>query len=104
MGFDLSVRFSDPNWYQHNRSHVADLARALPSALDASPGPDEIWLKDPKSSDLWAYEARILPKKDALLIEVMGFSSVFHHDIREFMARLSRECTAELVDDDGDPI
>ena len=104
MGFDLSVRFSDPNWYRHNRSHVADLARALPSALDESPGPDEIWLKVPRSDDAWVYEARILLKEDALSIEAMVFSSVFHDEIRQFIAQLSHECPAELIDDDGDPL
>lgn len=104
MGFDLSVRFSDPTWYRKNREHIADLARSLPAALSTSPERDEIGLKDPASRDPWDYEARILLTEDALLVEVMGFSSVFHRDIRNFIARLSLECPAELIDDDGEPI
>lgn len=103
MGFDLSVRFTDPTWYAKNKSRVAAMARALPSAIRESPSPTEIWLKDPTSRDPWAYEVRLLLKDDALLVEVMGFSAAFHEDVRELVARLSSESPAQLVDDDGEP-
>jgi hypothetical protein len=104
VGFDLSVRFADSTWYPRNRSLVAHIARSLPSALAASPSPTEIWLKDPDSKDPWVYEARILIQPEALLVEVMGFSQIFHRDIRAFIAQLSAETPAELIDDDGERI
>jgi hypothetical protein len=33
MGFDLSVRFADPEWYPRNRAKVVELGWQLPSAL-----------------------------------------------------------------------
>jgi hypothetical protein len=104
MGFDLSVRFADTSWYHRNRERVAQMARALPSAIGQSPSAEEIWLKDPTSTTTWAYEVRILLKEHALDVEVMGFSSVFHRDVRAFVARISSETRAELIDDDGEPV
>ena len=80
------------------------MARALPSAIDKSPGPMEIWLKDPASTHPWVYEVRLLFKDDGAFIEVMGFSSAFHEDVRELMVKISRETQVELVDDDGEPV
>jgi hypothetical protein len=104
MGFDLSVRFSDPQWYRENRSKVIDLANALPSALTESPSNEEVWLKDADSSDPWAYEVRILPREDSLDVEVMGFGGTFHRDVRRFMASLAALTDVLLVDDDGEPV
>jgi hypothetical protein len=80
------------------------MVRALPSALDTSPSNDEVWLKDRESQDPWVYEARIFPKENDLSVEVMGFSRVFHRDIRGLLARLSEETSAVLVDDDGEAV
>jgi len=103
MGFDLSVKFENPACYTANAKRFARMAKELPSTLDSSPNREEIWLKSEGSSDPWGYDARILFKENSLEIEVMGFGSSFHTDIRDFVAQISKECPAVLVDDDGEP-
>jgi hypothetical protein len=103
MSIEYSIRFEDHGWYVHNRNRLEEQIKGLPSYLERESPADQFWLKE-SGRGSWAYDVRVIPSTERLLVEVSAFGEAFHRDIEALLHWINQHTRAELVDDDGLPL